>query len=253
MEQKKHWRAEPTRSGRVHRRINRGRCLRAAVATGAMVAVTLPVLSSDAAVGGQRTIEVTTGSDLVILTGYPRNAKVKIVVARKGNVIGFATKRTNGAGEIELNHSGGAARDCFESPTTPNIRPRDVIRTRILSNGVRDSSVVRGVWIDDVQSDATSITASGRVNQGTGPSGVTPGTDVLELRVRTDGNDVREDIGASVNPDGTWTHEIGGLTAQEVANAEVVLEWSKQVADELTVAEFGVSAARLPGCPPLAN
>ena len=138
-------RAEPTRARRVHNRSRRARLLRAAVAVGAMVAVTLPVLSSDAAVGGRRSIEVTTSSDLVILSGYPSRAQVKVQVLRKGVVVGFATKRTTRAGDLELNHSGRAAGDCFESPNTPNIRPGDKVRTTILSNGVRDFTVVRNV------------------------------------------------------------------------------------------------------------
>jgi hypothetical protein len=252
MEQTRHWRGGPTRAGRVHRKNNGRRRLRAVVAAGAMVAVAMPVFSSDAAVGGKRTIEVTTGSDLVILTGYPPSTKVTIKVFRKGEVVGFATKRTKADGTIELNHSGGAARDCFESPTTPDLRPGDSIRTRIHSNGVRDSSIVRGVFIDDVVRGANSITASGHVRLE-GRTAVIPVTDILELRARTDGADPRVDIGLDVNPDGTWEHEITGLTANQAANAEMVLEWSKQKADELTVAEAGVTAQSLPGCPPLAT
>ena len=252
MERMKHRPAEPTRSSRVHR-FNRRRTLGAAMAAGAMVAAAMPVLSSvssDAAVGGRRSIETTTVSDLTILAGYPRSARVRITVFRRGVVVGYATKRAF-RGEIELNHGGGP--DCWESPRTPNIRPGDRIQTRIIGTRIRDFTIVRGVTITDVAPGATSITASGNVRLGTGRAAVRPG-DVLELRVRTANNDFRELIDASVNADGSWTHEISGIPADEVAGAEVVLEWSTPAGDELTVAELGDPAApalRLPGCPPV--
>ena len=59
-----------------------------------MVAVAMPVLSSvssEAAVGGRRSIEVTTTSDLVILEGYPRRARVRIMALRGGVIVGSAT------------------------------------------------------------------------------------------------------------------------------------------------------------------
>ena len=83
----------------------------------------MPVLSSvssDAAVGGRRSIETAAVSDLTILAGYPRSARVRITVFRRGVVVGYATKRAF-RGEIGLNHGGGP--DCWESPRTPNIRP----------------------------------------------------------------------------------------------------------------------------------
>jgi hypothetical protein len=255
MERMKHRPAEPTRSSRVHR-TKRGRRLGAAMAVGAMVAVAMPVLSSvtsDAAVGGRRSIETTTVSDLTILAGYPRSARVRITVFRRGVVVGYATKRAF-RGEIELNHGGGP--DCWESPRTPNIRPGDRIQTRIIGTRIRDFTIVRGVTLTDVVPGATSITASGNVRLGTGRAAVNPDTDVLELRVRTASGDFREDIGTSVNrTTGSWTHQISGIPAEEVAGAEVVLEWSRGAAgDELTVAELGDPAARglgLPGCPPV--
>jgi hypothetical protein len=248
MELRTHWRAEPTRSGRVLGRSNGGRMLGAAVAVGAMVAVAMPVLSSDAAVGGSRSIEVTTTTDLVILEGFPENRRVKIEAIRAGKVIAFATKRTQPGGSIELNHGGGS--DCWESRRTPNLGPRDKIRTTILASGVRDTSYVRGVWLDTVAAGADSVTASGRLRLGDGPTAVNPARDILELRVRTAGGDFREDIIPSdVDPDGSWSHEIsvpGGAVG-----AEVVLEWANPAGRELTVAEEAGPAVRLPGCPPL--
>jgi hypothetical protein len=250
MELMKHWRAATTRSSRVHKRSNRGR-LGAAVAVGAVVAVAMPVLSSDAAVGGRRSIEVQTGSDLVLLEGYPRGAQVLIKAVRNGNVIGFATKRAFG-GTIELNHGGRAAGDCWESPRTPNLRPGDKIQTRIIGQGIRDSSVVRGVFIESTNFAGGTLSVTGNVHLGDGRTAVRPGADVLELRVRTDGGDLREDIGADVNDaTGSWSHGFAGLTEEEAASAEVVLEWSRGASGELTVAQAGVTAERLPGCPPV--
>jgi hypothetical protein len=219
---------------------------RAVLAAGAMVAVALPVLSADAAVGGRRSIEATTTSDLVILDGYPRGAQVLIKVVRNGNVVGFATKKARG-GTIEMNHSGRAAGDCWESPRTPNIRPGDTIRTRILGQGIRDSMVVRGVFIDSVVRGDTSVTVSGHV-QLAGRTGVPSGP--LELRVRTDSADLRQDVRADVSDTGTFSREIP-VAGGEAAGAEVVLEWIGGGAGELTVAEEPGPALALPGCPPV--
>jgi hypothetical protein len=262
MERMKHWRVAPSRASRVHRRSNGGRRLRAAVAAGAMVAVAMPVLSADAAVGGRRSIEATTTSDLVLLSGYPRGAEVLIKVFRKGTVVGFATKRAFG-GEIELNHAGGS--DCWESPRTPNIRPGDKIQTRILGSGIRDSSVVRGVFVNapDFNEAADTITVSGRVRLGTGRASVNPGRDVLELRINKDDpwgatgrSDLRVEINANVAADGSWTRTLdsgdgidGDDVGQAAASSETVLEWSNPGASELTVAEPPGPALRLPGCP----
>jgi hypothetical protein len=249
MELTKRWRAGSTGPGKKHARTNRRRCLHAAVAAGAMVAVALPVLSSDAAVGGRRSIEATTTSDLVILDGYPRGAQVLIKVFRNGKVVGFATKRARG-GTIEMNHSGRAAGDCWESPRTPNIRPGDRIQTRVLGKGIRDSSFVRGLFIDTVtpSADGTSVEVSGTVRLA-GQTGVPSGP--LELRVRTDSDDLREDIRGSVDADGNWTHTISGIAPGEADGAEVVLEWIGGGGGELTVAELPGPALRLPGCPPV--
>ena len=245
MEEMKHRPAEPTRSSRVHR-TKRGRRLGAAMAVGAMVAVAMPVLSSvssDAAVGGRRSIEVTTTSDLVILEGYPRRAQVRIMAFRNGVMVGSAVKRVQPGGTIEMNHGGGA--DCWESARTPNLRPGDKIRTRIIGTRTRDSMVVRGLFIDNVVRGDTSVTVSGHVRLA-GRTGVPSGP--LELRVRTDSGDLRENIRADVSDTGTWSREIP-VAAGEAAGAEVVLEWIGGGAGELTVAEEAGPALRLPGCP----
>lgn len=244
----KHWRAEPTRSTRVHR-TNRRRSLGAAVAAAAMVAVAMPVLSSvssDAAVGGRRSIEVTTTSDLVILGGYPRRAQVRITAIRDGVVVGSAVKRVQPGGTIEMNHGGGA--DCWESARTPDLRPGDKIRTRIIGTRTVDTMIVRGLFIDNVERGDTLVTVSGHVRLA-GRTGVPSGP--LELRVRTDGADLRQNIRADVSDTGTWGPIDVPVAAGQGASAEVVLEWIGGGGGELTVAEEPGAAQRLPGCPPV--
>jgi hypothetical protein len=233
----------------LSRRIGRGRALGAAVAMGAMVAVAMPVLSSvssEAAVGGRRSIEVTTSSDLVILEGYPRRARVRIMALRGGVIVGSAIKRVQPGGTIEMNHGGGS--DCWESARTPDLRPGDTIRTRIIGTRTLDSMVVRGLFIDSVTPNDTSVTVSGHV-QLTGRTGVPSGP--LELRVRTDSADVRENIRADVSDTGAWGPIDVPVAAGEAAGAEVVLEWIGGGAGELTVGEPDAAALRLPGCPPV--
>ena len=211
-----------------------------------MVAVAIPVLSSvssDAAVGGRRSIEVTTTSDMVILQGYPNRARVRIMALRGGVIVGSAIKRVQPGGTIEMNHGGGA--DCWESARTPNLRPGDKIRTRIIGTGTIDSMVVRGLFIDTVVRGDTSVTVSGHVRLA-GRTGVPSGP--LELRVRTS-EDNRQDIRGALADDGTWGPIEVPVPAGEAAGAEVVLEWIGGGDGELTVAEEPGDALQLPGCP----
>jgi hypothetical protein len=224
-----------------------------------MVAVTMPALSADGAVAGGRSIEVFTGTDMIGLNGYPPNSKVKVEVVRHGFVVGFATKRADSLGGIVMNHVGGAAGDCFDS-RSPDLEPTDTIRTTILRpGGATDTSVVRGVWIDDMQFGNTTITATGHVSVD-GPGAVDPAVDVLELRIDKDTDwvgtgrsDLRQVV-TDVQPDGTWTHEITAAAtdvAEAEAEGETSLEWSDGTVDlpsELTIAEFGPQEPLL-GCP----
>jgi hypothetical protein len=264
MERRTQWRVGPTRASRVQWRGPGTRRLRAAAAAGALVAVTMPALSSDAAVGGTRSIEVFPDSDVVLLAGYPPNTNVKVEVLRHGFVVGYTTRLTDSIGGFEINHAGGLAGDCFQSPTSPDIQPTDKIRATVLEpGGVTDTSVVRGVWIDDVTFENTTITASGHVSL-TGPDAVDPSTDTLELRIEKDTpwditpqpgrDDRRELIGPDVQPDGTWTHELTASVADvvEAREAEIFLEWSNAGANELTVTEFGVPEP-VEGCPRAAS
>ena len=207
----------------MHRRNTGERRLCAAAATGAVVAAAMPVLSADAVPSDGRSHEVFTQSNLMIFTGYPPDTDVMVEVVRRGSVIGFATKSTDGSGTIEMNHDGAEGDDCFESPTSPDVRAGDRIRTTILPDGASDTSVVRGVWINRVRfgvPNARSITVTGRVTLGTGPAAVNRAADVLELRINKDTAwdgtgrvDNREDINGSVNRDGTWRHVMNGSAA----------------------------------------
>jgi hypothetical protein len=259
-------RVAPTRGSRVHRRIKGGRRLRAAAATGAVVVAAMPVLSADAVPTGGRSHEVFTQSNLIALNGYPANTEVRVEVVRRGEVLGFATKTSDAEGIIEMNHDGAAGGDCFESPTSPDVRAGDRIRTQILPGGATDTSVVRGVRINRVRfgvPNARSITVSGRVILGNGPAAVNRATDILELRINKDTNwagtgrsDNRENINRSINRDGTWRHVMNGSRAdvrQARASSEIFLEWSANTEafpPELTVFDFG-NPEPLAGCPPL--
>ncbi len=266
MELTQHWRAAHTRGNSVHRRNTGGRRLRAAAATGAVVVAAMPVLSADAVPGGGRSHEVFTQSNLIGLTGYPADTEVRVEVIRRGSVIGFATKSSDVSGTIEMNHDGAEGDDCFESPTSPDVRAGDRIRTTILPDGVRETSVVRGIRINRVRfgvPNARSITVTGRVTRGTGPAAVKPATEILELRINKetawDGTgrvDNREDINGSVNRDGTWRHVMNGSRAdvrEARASSEIFLEWSTNTEEfppELTVFDFGAPEP-LVGCPRL--
>ena len=265
MERIMRWRAEPTRSNRMHRRYRGGRGLRAAAAAGAMVAMTVPVLSADGAVGAGRSIEVFTGTDMIGLAGYPANTNVRVEVVRHGIVVGYATRMTDSLGTITLNHVGGAAGDCFDSPTSPDVQPSDTIRTKVLKDGgAVDTSLVRGVWLNPLKfTSDTTIEVSGHVAVGDEPGAVDPTTDALMLRINKDvpwivtGNkDRREPIAASeVQPDGTFTHVLTA-DVQDIVDlqqdSETFVEWSDPTATELTIAEAGIPEPLL-GCPPAAS
>jgi len=254
------WRAEPTRSGRVHRRNRGGRGLRAAAVAGAMVAMTMPALSADGAVSAGRTIEVSTGSDTVLLTGYPRNTDVKVEVVRHGIVVGHATRMTDSLGQTGLNEFGGAAGDCFDS-VSPDIQPSDIIRTTVLeAGGGVDTSLVRGVWLNPLKFVGnTTIEVSGHVAVGSEPGAINPATDALDLRINKDvpwvatgRKDRREPIpSAEVQPDGTFTHVLTA-DVQDIIDlqqdSETFLEWSDATATELTIAQAEAPEPLL-GCP----
>jgi hypothetical protein len=266
MELRTHWRAAHARRNRVHSRNTGGNRLRAAAATGAVVVAAMPVLSADAVPADGRSHEVFTQSNLIALTNYPPSTEVSVEVVRRGEVLGFATKTTDAEGIIEMNHVGAEADDCFESPTSPDVRAGDRIRTQILPGGAIDTSVVHGVRINRVRfgvPNARSITVTGRVTLGNGPSAVNRAADILELRINKDTawdgtgrSDNRESINGSVNRDGTWRRVMNG-SARDVrearASSEIFLEWSTNTEEfppELTVFDFGDPEA-IVGCPRL--
>lgn len=260
MERVMRWRAEPTRASRVHRRNRGGRGLRIAAAAGAMVAVTMPVLSADGAVSAGRSIEVSTGSDMVLLAGYPRNTNVKVEVVRHGIVVGQVTRMTDSLGGITLNHVGGAAGDCFDG-VSPDIQPSDTIRTTVLKTGGGvDTSLVRGVWLNPLKfTSDTTIEVSGHVAVGNEPGAISPATDAFQLRINKDvawvatgRKDRREPIVASeFQPDGSFTHVLTADVKDIVdlqQDSETTLEWSDPTGTELTIAEAEPPEPLL-GCP----
>lgn len=221
-----------------------------------------------AAVEGGRSIEVFTGSNLVSLTSYPTRTDVKVEVVRQGFVIGSAVKQTDATGMIEMNHVGGT--DCFDGPTSPDIEPGDMLRTRIMPDGPVDTSVVRGVFIESFETNADSITVTGQVTMQ-GPAAVVPGSDVLELRINKDSawdvndregrSDRRVDIGPDVQADGSWSVTLPASSA-DIADVEAgnehFLEWAAGAAageeeeefpPELTVWDAPEGEAL--DCPPL--
>lgn len=254
-------------------------------------ALTIPVLIAPASaadsVRNGRTIEAFIGSDLVNVQNYPANKQVTIEVVRNGVVAGSVSGKTDASGFAEFNHTGGgqvaAGGDCFKPPVSPDIMPGDTIRTKTQGDrGARDSAVVRDVEIDfdSITTGANTIEISGRVNpNATNAAGVTPRTDVLELRLnkgsadlwdtgpgldqdRPGRKDLRVDIGENVQADGSWkrTLNVSSQDAQDWANnpGEVGLEWSvgagagaeEAAPPAIFVADEAGGEAIL-GCPPL--
>ena len=230
-----------------------------------------------AGVDAPRSIEVFHGIEMVGLHNYPAKADVRVDVVRNGVVIGSTTHKTDANGLLEINHIGGGqfpAGDCWDPAATPNIRPGDTVLSTIVSgdlSGEQDSTVVRDVYINGWENSTTkvdttnnTITISGHA-KGTTNAPITPGVDILELRLNANGftwdggrKDLRADVGADVQPDGTFTHvfQLSAGDAQE-ANSfgfEQMIEWSPAVAEpnlpsELTV--FDGEEGALPGCSPL--
>jgi hypothetical protein len=251
-------------------RVTRGhRSATAAVAASLTVAaLSVSAVPADAAVTGGQSIEVHTESNRISLAGYPADAEVRVEVLRQGFVLGQAVKTTDATGVVEMNHVGAKAGDCFDPPSSPDVMPGDTIRTTVLDNPAnRDTSVVRGVWVDDVRygvPTARDITVSGRLSLD-GADRVVPGAHVLELRIDKDTNwtgtgrtDLREKVlRADVRANGRWSHVMTAPTAADVAEAragsETFLEWAAAAGEspsELTVAELGPRRAPA-GCPPL--
>ncbi|MGI8875338.1 MAG: fibronectin type III domain-containing protein, partial [Egibacteraceae bacterium] len=167
---------------------------------------------------------------------------------------------------------------CWDPPATPDIIPGDTVRVTVLDGAGQptadvDSTATRDLFIDleATEFDAVNntITVHGHARSlGTAPIAV--GADTLELRLNkvNTGNtwshisparkDLREDVGADVQPDGTWTHVFVGLTSEDVVDARdngigQILEWSPAVVEgdvipEITV--FDESEGVPAGCPP---
>lgn len=222
-----------------------------------------------------RTVEAFLGSDLTNVQGYPPNTEVTMEVLRNGVVVGSKTMTTDAQGFMEINHVGGA--DCWDEPATPDIMGGDVIRTTTAGDaeGVTDHVTVRDVAIDfdNVATDpaAGTITVTGHA-RSLENAPIEPG-DVLELRLNKGGTDLwdssnrkdlRENVSANVQPDGSFTHvlNVGQQDAQDWQNSpgEMFLEWSAGAGtgEEEEVAPPAIFVADegeggVPGCPPTAE
>lgn len=263
-----------------------GGLVKKALATSVLAAVlAVPILMSPASaaddVRAGRTIEAFIGTNLVDVQGYPANKPITISVLRNGVVVSSVSGKTDAAGFAEFNHVGGGqvsrGGDCFKPPVSPDIMPGDTIRTRIAGDpaGRFDSAVVRDVEVDfgaiTTDTALNTISISGTVNSFA-DGVVVPGTDVLELRLNANGftwdanngrRDLREDVGADVQPDGSFTHtfNVSAADAQNWADSsgEVALEWSagagageEALPPAIFVSDEAGGEAIL-GCPPFAE
>jgi hypothetical protein len=223
--------------------------------------------SASAAVTGGQTIEAFIGTNLVSLYGYAPGESIKLEVFRPGNPnpIGTTTRTADSTGFIEINHDGTAAGDCFDEPTTPNIRPGDRLQTTGASSGV-DDEVVRdiGVRFNQITANTNTdrITVSGHA-RSTAAAPIVP-SDVLELRLEgasAGDNDLRVDIGRNLDRQGNFTRTVK-VSHRDAVNwkrnpGEVALEWSEALGEAeglppaIFVADRGPGVAE--GCPPLGN
>lgn len=258
---------------------------RLALASMAATIISLPMMTQASAqtaapdnVQSGRTIEAFLGSDLANVQGYPANTEVKMEVVRNGVVVGSKTATTDGDGFLEINHVGGA--DCWDEPATPDIMGGDVIRTTTAGDpeGVVDHATVRDVDINfDAEDGMVTDPAAGTITiKGHARSlenAPIEAGDALELRLNKgstdlwDSNnrkDLREDVGANVQPDGSFTHvlNVSPQDAQDWQNSpgEVFLEWSAGAGagEEEEVSPPAIFVADegeggIPGCPATAE
>jgi hypothetical protein len=232
---------------------------------------------AQAAVGGDRVIEVFYERDIVSLDSYPANTPVTIEVVRAGQVVGSVTRATDESGFLEINHIG--LNDCWTSEFTPDIAPGDEVRTSFQDAAtglqVSDFTVVRDVFInlDAIVFDDASgtITVKGHA-KSTAEASIQPGVDILEFRMNkvnrdnpwgdnTDEasrRDLRADVAADLQPDGTFSHVFSGLAPEDVVDArdngvDQSLLWAPtpnaaDVSPEATF--FDAFEGVPPGCPP---
>ncbi len=253
------------------------------LASMATAIITLPMMNTQASaqeaagpdnVQSGRTIEAFLGSDLANVQGYPANTEVKMEVVRNGVLVGSKTANTDGDGFLEINHVGGA--DCWDEPATPDIMGGDVIRTTTTGDpdGTVDYATARDVGLE-FETIATDPAAGTITVQGHAKSlenaPIAPG-DGLELRLNkgstdlwdsSNRKDLREDVGANVQPDGSFTHvlNVGTQDANDWQNSpgEVFLEWAggagaggaEAAPPAIFVADEGEGG--VPGCPATAE
>jgi hypothetical protein len=243
-----------------------------------------------------RAIEVFYERNIVALEGYPADTPVTIEVVRGAEVVGSVTRSTDATGFLEINHVGDG--DCWTSASTPDIKPGDKVQTTVLNadgsprpdaSGAGadvDFTMVRDVFVDldaiafdDVNG---TITVKGHV-KSTEAAPIVPGQDVLEFRMNkanrdnpwgdngdpSSRRDLRADIGADLQADGSFTHVFGddpatpeneSLTPEDVVDArengvDQALLWLPGPIDEARVTPeatfFDASEGVPPGCPPL--
>jgi len=242
-------------------------------------ALVLSALAAPAlgAVKDPRAIEVFFNRDLVLAYGYPPATALKVDVLRgpADVVVGTTTQTTDAAGVLEINHVGGG--DCWDPPATPDIIPGDTVRVTVLDGAGQptadvDSTATRDLFVDldATEFDAVNntITVHGHA-RSLANAPISPG-DALELRLnkvnRTNTwshvtparRDLRVDVAADLQDDGSWTHVFTGLTNEDVVDArdqgiDQIHEWSPAVVEGDVIPEITVydgSEGIPPGCPP---
>lgn len=261
------------------RRLRARRVFLAALAAMLLFSMLAPPTTSkaQAAVGGDRSIEVFYERDLVLIGGYPADTSVNIEVLRAGQPVGSVTGTTDSTGTLEINHTG--ENDCWNPPFTPDIQAGDEVRTTFQEAGapVVDSTAVRdiavdfdGIAFDDV---GGTITVKGHVNSlENAPIDVN--ADIIEFRMNKNNRDnpwgdnadpgSRRDLRAQIAPtdiapDGSFTHVFSGLAPEDVVDARdngvaQGLEWAQTPADEAApipeITVFDEFEGVPPGCPP---
>ena len=118
----------------------------------------------NAAVGGNRVINVSPSDSIVLIEGLSDTTEYTVTLERGGVTIGTATGTPADfgiAGALELNHA-AAPTFCW-SGVTPEIIPGDVVR--LTGGGVNDFATVEGLTVGDpVPVGNTSFTVSGTLD-----------------------------------------------------------------------------------------
>ena len=113
--------------------------------------------------GGGRGITVFPERDFVMGTGYTPGVTATVQVLRSGVVIGTASSEVGPDGIVEINH---AAPNCWDLPSTPDLRADDEIR---VSTGLdTDVTPIAGVTVTE---PATRVGVTNMITiKGTAPA-----------------------------------------------------------------------------------